>query len=174
MKTKQSLFAKFGQVLLSTSFPVPSPSLTILSSPFPLYLRLYQVFHLPAFFSRPHTSLQMCFPFVFSPFMLSWFPFHLPAFCSPGDEQPDVLLVPGHNFWNKHDLTRKNPETQKSNSPVGKGAYYYYQTHTGGTKKINLRISRERRESDFDSPRNHSWQPSLDKILGRSPHYWKF
>lgn len=46
-------------------------------------------------------------------------------------------------------LTRKNPETQKRNAPVGKGAYYYYQTHKG--KKNNLRISRE---SNFDSPRN--------------------
>lgn len=54
------------QVLLSTAFPVPSPSITVLSS-FPFYLPIYEVFHFPAFFSWSNTSLQTHFLFVYFP-----------------------------------------------------------------------------------------------------------
>lgn len=67
-------------------------------------------------------------------------------------------------------LSRKNPETQKSDSSVGKGLIIIIITKPTKEKK-NLRISRE---SDFDSPRDHSLQPSVEKILGRSSYYQKF
>lgn len=161
MKTKQSLFDQ-GSSSPVYSFPC---SFTIyhhtLFSPSILYL-IYEVFHFPAFFSWPHASLQMYLPFVFSPFILSWFPFHLPALCSPWDEQPDMQLVPGQNFGINMIflLTRKNREQ-----------FLNWKTVILLLKpqgKRNLGIPRE---NHFDFPRNHSLQPSLEKILGRSSYY---
>lgn len=117
---------------------------------------------LPCFFLLTTCLFTNVLAICLFPLILSWFPFHLPALCSPWDEQPDMQLVPGQKFGINMIflLTRKNRE-QFLNwkrvilllKPQG---------------KRNLGISRE---NHFDFARNNSLQPSLEKILGRSPYY---